>query len=431
VDGYRQQFEPKFGVYAGTFASADTSLKRSLKLSLFPNAGVVLNAAATASLTVETPPASDLTISLRAPNGNAKFPDSVKIPAGARTVSFTYTGVSQGVEELQAIPSDSAYETAFARVQVAGASLLKLAAVSGDRQSVTPAGALADPVVVRLADANNLVYAGVRIVAAASAGGSASPTQVVTDARGQASFAWTPGGAATSQLTLTAEGFPGVSLTVNAGSTVPVATAVVNAASFASGMAAGAIETIAGFHLAGGRTVTATYPWPPTLSGVQVQLNGTALPLLYVSDSQINFYVPQETPLGAGTLTVTAPGSAPATSPVKVVALDPGIFPAAVVRAGTTINAAATPVHAGDYLEIYCTGLGPTHDVAGLQRTLATPTVFIGAVPLTPIYSGLAPGYVGLYQVDVQVPAGLPAGPLPLVMAITPVRSNEVTILVE
>ena len=62
---------------------ADTTLKRSMKLSLYPNAGVVAGGTGTATLTLQTPPSGDLTVQFQAPNGNAQLPALVKIPAGA------------------------------------------------------------------------------------------------------------------------------------------------------------------------------------------------------------------------------------------------------------------------------------------------------------------------------------------------------------
>ena len=139
-----------------------------------------------------------------------------------------------------------------------------------------------------------------------------------------------------------------------------------------------------------------------------------------MSDNQINFYVPAGTPSGAAAITVLTPSGAAPTAPVTVVDAQPGIFPGAIRHAGTADSAVTTPVHTGDYIEIYCTGLGAV-----------TPTVFVGAVPVTPVYSGLAPGFVGLYQVDVRVPAGLAAGPQSVILASGTAHSNEIKILVQ
>jgi uncharacterized protein (TIGR03437 family) len=436
ADTYRQLFEGFYATASSNNGTADTTLKRSLKLSLFPAAGVLTGATGTATLTLETPPAADMTVQLQAPKGSAQVPASVRIPAGATTAAFTFTGTKSGVEEVQAAPADLNYETALARVQVADASLVKLVAVSGDHQIATSAGALPNPIVVRLTDVNNLPYPGARIVATASAGSGVTPGAVVTDAQGQATFAWTVGVAAASQLRLAVDAAPGVGLTLSAGSAVPVVAAVVNAASFAIGMAPGALETVAGVNLTGGQPVSAAgYPWPTDLGGVSVLLDKTPLQLLYVSDTQINFYVPQDAVPGAATLTVVPPSGVPAgiivNTAVNLTPVQPGIFDGAVLHAGTAVSAATTPVHAGDFIEIYCTGLGRTSLVDGLQAAAVTPTVFFGATPVRAVFAGLAPGFVGLYQVNVQVPAGLAPGLTPLLMSVNMTHSNEVKILVQ
>ena len=119
-------------------------------------------------------------------------------------------------------------------------------------------------------------------------------------------------------------------------------------------------------------------------------------------------------------------------SNISLVAVQPGIFSGAVVHAGTTVSALTTPVRAGDYIEIYCTGLGPTTPLPdGLSHTTVAPAVYIGATPVAAAFSGLAPGFVGLYQVDVRIPAGLASGTLPLEIASGNAYSNAVNITVQ
>jgi uncharacterized protein (TIGR03437 family) len=99
------------------------------------------------------------------------------------------------------------------------------------------------------------------------------------------------------------------------------------------------------------------------------------------------------------------------------------------------------PARAGEFLSIYCTGLGavsnrPTLGSAApsnpLAQTSATPTVSIGGVNAQVIFSGLAPGFVGLYQVNVRVPETAPVGAaVPLILTIGGVQSNTATIAVE
>ncbi len=428
IDTFRQQFEPFYGQASSGNGSADTALKHSLELSLSPAAGVVTGASTTATVTVASAPAGDLTVQLQAPNGNASVPASVKIAAGSTSAQFAVAGVRAGVEEITATPADSTYETAYARVQVGDASVLTLVAVSGDQQVSTSGAPLPDPIVVRLTDANNLSYAGARIVATPSAGGTVNPTAAVTDAQGMASFRWTPGSSTANQLQLAAEAIPVVDLTLSAGTAVPMASEVVNSASFAPGIAAGALESIMGVNLASGETGSAAYPWPPALAGTSVLLNGTPLPLLYVSDTQINFYVPQESPQGTATLTVVSPSGIRTNRTVSIAGYLPGIFADGIVLAGTNTNAATTALHAGDTIDIFCTGLGPVTDTL---QTAATPTVFIGAVPVQPTFSGLDSGVPGYYRVEVQVPDGLTAGPQSVILSVNLTHSNEVSIMVQ
>ena len=217
IDSYRQQFETFYAQASSNNAVADTVLKRSMKFSLFPAAGVLAGTTGNAALTLATPPSADMTVQFQTRNGNAALPVSVTIPAGAAGVSFAFTGARAGVEEVLAVPGDASYETAAGRVQVADGSQLQLVVVSGDQQASTSASTpLPKPVVVRLTDVNHLPYPGARVAAVPSAGGSVAPLVAVTDAGGQASFRWTPGPTVASHLQLTAAGMPSATLTVSA-----------------------------------------------------------------------------------------------------------------------------------------------------------------------------------------------------------------------
>ncbi len=401
VEGYRQQFPAAYTKFSGNLGAAETTFNKRVRLSLFPAAGVVAGGSTTATLTLDSAPARDMAVQMATANGYAQATAQVMVAAGTKSATFAVTGLKAGVEELTATPADTGYETAFARVQVAAASQLSLRTVSGDNQVPTSEGALAAPVVVSLTDVNGLVYGGARIAASAASGGSVTPAVGTTDGTGQASFQWTPGTGASNSLTLAVEAAPAVTLQLNAGSATPAIGAVVNAASNLPGMAAGSIDTIYGVNL----------------RDAAVALNGVAVKVFYQSDTQLNFYVPAGAALGAGTLTATNAAGVTATARVTVTATDPGIFPGAVIQAG-------------GYLEIYCTGLGPTRASGGLNVTTVTPVVYLGSTPLTPVFSGLAPGFMGLYQVNVLVPAGLTPGSLPVVIASGQTYSNEVRISV-
>jgi uncharacterized protein (TIGR03437 family) len=405
VETYRQQFVAAYTKFSSNLGAADTTLNRGMRLSLFPAAGVVAGGSATATLSLQTPPQADLAVMLTAPLGFAQVPAQVTVAAGATSASFAVSGIKAGVEELLATPADSSYEVAFARVQVAAPSLLTL------REARSPFPGFA---AVQLTDVNGLPYPGARI-AAATTSGSVTPAVATADAAGFASFQWAPGEGAVSQLKLSVEAAPTVTLTLNAGSAAPVIGAVVNAASFVAGSSPGSLATFFGVNL----------------TGATVLLNGVDVRPFYANDTQVNFYIPAETPLGANVVTVNAPSGLQASSTVNLVAVQPGIFSGAVVHSGTVVSALTTPVAAGEFIEIYCTGLGPTRNVRGLSLTTVTPVAYIGATPVTPSYSGLAPGFVGLYQVNVQIPAGLSSGTLPLVITSGNAFSNEVKIAVQ
>jgi uncharacterized protein (TIGR03437 family) len=91
----------------------------------------------------------------------------------------------------------------------------------------------------------------------------------------------------------------------------------------------------------------------------------------------------------------------------------------------------------GETVLIYCTGLGavsspPQDGAAGNgQPTTAMPTVTIGGTKAMVSFSGLAPGFVGLYQVNAEVPAGLSAGNQSVVVSVAAESSNSVFLPIE
>ena len=95
VETYRQQFVAAYTKFSANLAAADTTLNRSLRLSLFPAAGVVAGGSATATISVQTPPKTDLVVRLAAPAGFAQVPAQVTIAAGA-TSAIVYRHGNQG-----------------------------------------------------------------------------------------------------------------------------------------------------------------------------------------------------------------------------------------------------------------------------------------------------------------------------------------------
>ena len=96
------------------------------------------------------------------------------------------------------------------------------------------------------------------------------------------------------------------------------------------------------------------------------------------------------------------------------------------------MNAPAAPAKRGQVLTIYCTGLGvvaPSDSNPAVQNPV---TVLLNNIELQPAFAGLSGSGVGLYQVDVMVPAAMPPGlDLPLLLRQTGGDSNTVFIAVQ
>jgi uncharacterized protein (TIGR03437 family) len=199
--------------------------------------------------------------------------------------------------------------------------------------------------------------------------------------------------------------------------TVPAITSeasVVNGASFTAGLAPGGIVTIFGTGLAGETTQSSTVPLPSAISGTSVTVNGAPLPLFFASPTQINAQLRLDQQ-GPAILRVTTPGGF-SEVPVQIAEAAPGIFSPVQHANGTNVTASA-PAQPGETLVVYATGLGVV-DNTGLeagQISPATPLarsttgvmVQIGGTTVVPDFAGLTPGFVGLYQVNVKLPADL------------------------
>ena len=105
-----------------------------------------------------------------------------------------------------------------------------------------------------------------------------------------------------------------------------------------------------------------------------------------------------------------------------------------------SINDPSNPAKAGTTISAYVTGSGPVSPAAtdGVP-TPTTPYVYaqasnsatIGNLPATVSFAGLAPGFVGLVQMNIEVPAGLAPGSYPLSVTIDGQTSNAAPITVK
>jgi uncharacterized protein (TIGR03437 family) len=227
---------------------------------------------------------------------------------------------------------------------------------------------------------------------------------------------------------------------------------LVNAASYApqgaapGGVVPGELATIFGVNLtiATGINGAPAVPLPTQLQNVQVLVNGTPAPLFAVDNvnglQQVNFEVPttvaQKT---TATIQVVDNGVAGNIVTVPVMSAQPGIFTYNV--GGSNFGAilhpnspqladTGHPASAGEVVVIFCTGLGTVSPAPadgspapGAAQTTLTATVTIGGVAAAVDYAGLAPGFVGLYQINAHVPTVLSAGNQPVVITVNGIQS--------
>ena len=208
---------------------------------------------------------------------------------------------------------------------------------------------------------------------------------------------------------------------------------VLNSASFEvdKPVAPGSLVTFKGEQLAapGPGQISAGAPLPTRLNGAEVRLAGRPLPLLYAASGQINAQLPFDLPPNTQHHLVVYRDSALSVPELITVApAKPAVFTVnqqgsgqgAIVNGVTNVLAdSANPVRSGDVVTIYCTGLGavapavpegtvPPLDV--LSRTVDPVIVSIGGHPAQVLFSGLAPGITGLYQVNAVVPEAAERG---------------------
>ena len=232
---------------------------------------------------------------------------------------------------------------------------------------------------------------------------------------------------------------------------------VVNAASFAPGttLAPGGLVSVFGRKLASATSVAASTPLPTNLNRTTLTVGGVDAPLVFASDGQINAQLPFELAADSRTqVLVRAPregSSADALTVPETVTIAPaqpalfatnqqGTGQGAILNGQGTLVDSRAPATAGDVVQVFATGLGITNPrVASGQVAPSTEPLArvagvearIGGKPAAVLFAGLAPGFVGLYQVNVQIPAG--AGPdpaAPLVLLQNGVPSNTVTLAI-
>lgn len=234
---------------------------------------------------------------------------------------------------------------------------------------------------------------------------------------------------------------------------------VVNAASgqAGSGVAPGSYISIFGAALSDAMLIYSTTYLPLSLAGVSVSFDVPGRRLSYpgrihfVSPGQINVQVPWELAgEPSADLKVSLLDFSSATIRVALNEYSPAVFEYTDPGSGRLLTAAldqnsglvtsANAVRRGSVVQIYANGAGPVDnrppsgDPAGAQPLSScrvTPEVTIGGRGATVLFCGLAPGFVGLYQINATVPADAPAGIQPLVLRVGGVTSKTASLPVQ
>lgn len=285
-------------------------------------------------------------------------------------------------------------------------------------------------------------------------------------------FDWTPpatasgnidfyvaGNAANGDLTERGDHIYTTKFTLSPGAAGPTPTisanGVVNGASFQPGIVPGSWMTIQGTNLS-----PTTDTWdkfivngklPTSVDGVTVIVGGKPAFVYFISPTQINALAPDA---GTGSLAVTV-GTPSGTSAVvnatsqtlgPAFFLWPGNQPVATrnsdasfaVKPGTFTGATTVAAKPGDVLILWGTGFGPTNPAvtSGEQtpsdkvyNTASPVTVTINNTAATVFGAALAPGFAGLYQVAIQVPASLADGDWPIKASIGSFQSPDGIVL--
>jgi uncharacterized protein (TIGR03437 family) len=111
-----------------------------------------------------------------------------------------------------------------------------------------------------------------------------------------------------------------------------------------------------------------------------------------------------------------------------------------VLNQDGTLNTLENPAPAGTVLQIFATGLGPVDPPVSdgqtaaaeepLNRLMGSIQVLMDGISAEVLFAGLAPGYVGLYQVNARLPAVVPSGSVTVRIQAEQRDSNTITVVV-
>ncbi|MDX2269812.1 MAG: protease pro-enzyme activation domain-containing protein [Bryobacter sp.] len=217
---------------------------------------------------------------------------------------------------------------------------------------------------------------------------------------------------------------------------------LVNAASFAEGVAPGSITSLFGFTLANGTGQAEVLPLPNSLAGATATVNGLFAPLYFASSGQLNLQIPYEATPGPAVLrlTVDFPNGQretlshgfflSPTAPGIFAAADGSLVPFASGARGATLLAFLTGD--GALAPALPTGRGPdpATPLSQLPRPVADVRLTIGGVEAPIAFIGVPPGLAGATQINFVIPANAPLGPQDLLVRVGSTTSKPVKLTV-
>lgn len=247
----------------------------------------------------------------------------------------------------------------------------------------------------------------------------------------------------------------------------------VDAASFVRASSPGQIEAAFGIGFPAATNITAlasTTPLPTKISNVSVRVNNVLAPLFFVGVGgaqgagafQINYQVPYQAQPGVAKVEVLNNDAVVTTGYLTLGATAPGVFTISATGKGQAValnqdfslngdpaqNPAAKPEARGRVVTFFANGPGgqfinpangqaltPASGVpipaSPIYATAATPIVTVGGVPANVPFSGLTPGLIGLWQLNVTIPANAPVGnSVPVVIKLGRRITNLTTVAV-
>jgi uncharacterized protein (TIGR03437 family) len=381
---------------------------------------VQVNGASTATLTLAAGQSSSISVGL-----------SGTVPAAGRyegTINVSGAPVPLRIPYVFVVPSNTPYDVVL--VYPPGGSF--------DGPVSQPIPDVFGPFLIRLIDRFGTAVPNVAVRwAEVQGGGQVLQSDSLTDANGVAgALAMLGPTAGAQEFKATVSGFvldfPGnarIAPSINTGG-------IVDGAAFTAGraVAPGSIISIFGANLADVSGSATQFPLPLGINNVAFSFDipaaGISLPARfhYVSPTQINVQVPWELAnYSSATVKVIINYTYSQTYTLDLATYAPGFFAyqsngqsfASALDSTLTAVTSSHPVSRGSTVALYLNGLGPVNNqpadgwpvADASSTTVATPTITIGGQPATVTFSGLAPQFADLYQVNATVPTGIGTGP--------------------